>query len=57
MTELERNDIAGALEFRRQCRRNGTWNSSRAHMLLMMQDDPRELQAAMRAEDATEAKR
>lgn len=47
ITELERNDVDGAIAVAEQMKRRGTWGPDAAQMLLMLQDNDEELAARL----------
>lgn len=47
---LERNDVAGAMTVARALKASGRLDPGALEMLLMLQDDPTELEAALAAE-------
>jgi hypothetical protein len=53
LEDLERNDVEAALSYWREHRDRPSSDGLRFEMLLMLQDDPSELIAAMQAEEAT----
>jgi hypothetical protein len=51
ITDLERNDLDGALRYWRQERQRTSPRDERFEALVMLFDDPSEILAAMRRED------
>lgn len=50
ISDIPRNDIEAAMQFYKECVAAGTWTPSRAHSVLMLQDDPDTLIDAINAE-------
>lgn len=51
VTDLDRNDVPAAIDLWRRRVADGTWDPSSARVLIMLQDDPAELFAAMKADE------
>lgn len=50
LLKLERNDVDGALRLRREMKRAGVWTVDCEEVIVMLQDDPAALIAALKNE-------